>query len=127
MRGPMQEASATLMPRNYLHGCLLLLIAESPAHGYDLAERLSDLGLGNIDSAAVYRALRTLNRDGLLESWWEQSDAGPVRRRYRISAAGADGLEEWATAVDDGASRLNAFLARHRRLRQSTLIVASQP
>ena len=38
-----REANAVLAPRNYLHVCLLLLIAESPAHGYDIVERLSDL------------------------------------------------------------------------------------
>ena len=58
-----------LAPRNYLHVCLLLLIAESPAHGYDLVERLADLGFESVDSPAVYRALRALNEDGLLESW----------------------------------------------------------
>ncbi|MGH9264473.1 MAG: PadR family transcriptional regulator [Acidimicrobiales bacterium] len=106
--------------RNYLHGCLLLLIAESPTHGYDLVERLPEFGLANIDSAGVYRALRTLNADRLLESWWEESETGPVRRRYRISEAGAATLEDWAATVGDSASHLNSVLARHHQLRQST-------
>lgn len=104
------------VPRNYLQGCLLLLVAEAPAHGYELGERLSHLGLTSIDSAAVYRALRALNRDGLLESWWEESESGPVRRRYRISLAGAASLEAWAEIVGDSASCLNSFLDRHRQL-----------
>ena len=58
------------MPRTYLHGCLLLLIAEAPAHGYELVDRLAELGLATVDSAAVYRALRALDAEGLLESWW---------------------------------------------------------
>jgi PadR family transcriptional regulator, regulatory protein PadR len=111
------ERRRVIQPGNYLHGCLLLLIAESPTHGYDLVERLSALGLANVDSAAVYRVLRTLNRDGLLESWWEESGAGPVRRRYRISEAGAASLERWAAAVGESASSLSSFVDRHRRLR----------
>ena len=113
-----QEPNAVVTPRNYLHGCLLLLIAESPAHGYDLVERLGDLGLANVDPPAVYRALRTLNDDGLLESWWEGSDAGPARRRYRLSDRGVSTLEGWATTIDSSASWLHAFLTRHRRLQQ---------
>jgi PadR family transcriptional regulator PadR len=105
-----------ILPRNYLHGCLLLLVAESPAHGYDLVEQLAGLGLVSVDSAAVYRALRALNREGVLESWWEESEAGPVRRRYRLSQAGVDTLQAWASTVGDSASCLNAFLARHRQL-----------
>ena len=117
MNGP------SLAPRNYLHACLLLLIAESPAHGYDLVVRLADLGLDGMDSGAVYRALRTLNQEGLLESWWEESGPGPVRRRYRVSDSGAATLESWAGAVGDSASTLNSFLTRHRQLQAGSLLV----
>ena len=110
-----------LAPRNYLQACLLLLIAESPTHGYDLVERLAELGLPGVDSGAVYRALRALNRDGLLESWWEEDGPGPVRRRYRLSDPGAASLEAWAGTVGDSASCLNSFLARHRELQEPPL------
>jgi PadR family transcriptional regulator, regulatory protein PadR len=121
--GRRQGRTPVVMPRNYLHGCLLLLIAESPAHGYDLVERLAALGLTTVDSAGVYRALRALDQDGLLESWWEESEAGPVRRRYRISARGVRTLEGWAATVGDRAFRLNAFLARHSQLRESRVLM----
>lgn len=117
-----EEPNPVLTPRSYLQGCLLLLIAESPAHGYDLVERLGELGLANIDSPAVYRALRTLNDDGLLESWWEGSDVGPARRRYRLSDRGAATLEAWAATIDNSASWLHAFLTRHRQLRQPPMV-----
>lgn len=110
--------SPVILPRNYVHGCLLLLIAERPTYGYDLLERLSELGLAHVDSAAVYRALRALNRDGLLASWWEEGQGGPVRRLYRVSRAGAASLEAWAATVGESASCLTAFLARHRQLQQ---------
>jgi DNA-binding PadR family transcriptional regulator len=113
------------MPRTYLHGCLLLLIAEAPAHGYELVERLGDLGLATVDSAAVYRALRALDEEGLLESWWEESGVGPVRRRYRISDVGVQTLESSAADIGDSAFRLNSFVARHSQLRRSQPVAAS--
>lgn len=117
-------SSPVLVPRNYLHACLLLLIAESPTHGYDLLERLAELGLTSVDSGAVYRALRALNRDGLLDSWWEESGPGPVRRRYRLSDAGAASLGAWAGTVGASASSLNSFLSRHRQLQDGPLVVS---
>ena len=44
-------------PKRFLQPCLLLLIAESPAHGYDLLERLTEFGLER-DPGGLYRALR---------------------------------------------------------------------
>ena len=116
-------SDAVLAPRNYLHACLLLLIAESPTHGYELLERLGELGLGDVDSGAVYRALRALNQEGLLESWWEGSGPGPVRRRYRLSDAGQASLRSWAGTVGERASSLNCFLTRHRQLHDGQSVV----
>ncbi len=116
MSGERQQRNAVVMAGSYVRPCLLLLIAEAPSHGYDLVERLSGLGLADVDSATVYRALRALDDDGLVECWWEESGAGPVRRRYRITGDGLTSLEEWAAGVGDSASFLNAFVGRHRRL-----------
>lgn len=116
LNGARAQTNPVVAAGSYLRCCLLLLIAESPSYGYDLVERLCDLGLANVDSAAVYRALRALDQDGLAECWWEESGSGPVRRLYRISDAGLGSLEGWAATVGDSASYLNAFVARHRRL-----------
>ncbi|MFP5318516.1 MAG: helix-turn-helix transcriptional regulator [Acidimicrobiia bacterium] len=105
-----------LAPRNYLQGCLLLLLAEFPSHGYELVERVSDLGIPTIDPPAVYRALRAMSEDGLLESSLDDSGPGPTRRCYRVSDSGAAALEAWAATVNDSASSLNSFVTRHRQL-----------
>ncbi len=117
MSGERAQRNPGVIAGSYLRCCLLLLIAESPSHGYDLVERLCDLGLSDADSATVYRALRALDQEGLVECWWEESGAGPVRRCYRITDAGLPALESRAAEVGDSASFLNAFVTRHRRLR----------
>lgn len=113
---PRGVPDSVLAPRNYLQGCLLLLLAEVPSHGYELVERVSALGIASVDPPAVYRALRAMNEDGLLESSLDNSGPGPVRRRYRVSDSGAAALEAWATTVNDSASWLNSFVIRHRQL-----------
>lgn len=113
-----EQPVAVALPRNYLHGCLLLLVGELSTHGYNLLEQLSALGLTSVDSGAVYRALRRLNAEGLVESWWEHSDAGPARRRYRLTAAGAASLDAWGSTVAASSRCLNSFLDRQRHLRE---------
>ncbi len=103
------------LPRNYLRACLLLLICEEPAHGYDLHEQISQVGLGNVDPGALYRALRVMENDGLVESWWEHSSAGPARRTYRLTDEGVDWLHAWAGALRESHRYLSLYLQRYDR------------
>jgi hypothetical protein len=53
-------------PRNFLSPAILLLLAEEPQHGYRLSKALRGFGFGRVDRSSIYRALRDLERDGLL-------------------------------------------------------------
>jgi poly-beta-hydroxybutyrate-responsive repressor len=112
MRISNDEAQGGL-PRNYLRASLLLLIAETPAHGYDLLEQIAHLGLRNVDPGGLYRALRVMEKDGLVESWWEHSSAGPARRSYRLTDEGIEWLHAWAGALREGRRYLTAYLDRY--------------
>ena len=114
-----EEAGPAMLARNYLQGCLLLLLAEAPNHGYELLDQLAGLGLTHVDSGAVYRALRGLNDEGLVESHWEHSGHGPARRTYQLTDRGRDSLGTCAGNIATSSIYLRAFLARHRRLEET--------
>lgn len=101
------------LPRNYLKPCLLLLIAEEPSHGYDLLERLEELGMGATDPGGLYRALRAMEREELVRSEWETSEAGPARRTYSLTPDGSDWLHAWAGALRESRRLLGRFLSRY--------------
>src|ERR1700733_11491071 len=75
-----------LEPRNFLQPCLLLLLAERADHGYELAARLRPLHDGEGDSGGVYRALRSLEKHGLVRSEWRAWAAGPCPLRCATSS-----------------------------------------
>jgi len=77
---------------------LLAMVGERPGHGYDLCDRLGCAAataaasgaprvVGAADTVAVYRALRSLEREGLVESRWDEPRSGPARRVYSLSGA----------------------------------------
>ena len=101
------------VPRHFLRPCILLLLRESPAHGYDLLERLQPLGFARNDPGGLYRALRRLERDGFVRSVWEASDAGPDRRIYELTRAGVEELHRRAKALAHGRTTLDVFLSRY--------------
>jgi PadR family transcriptional regulator PadR len=110
---------ADLEPRNYLQPCLLLLLSEQPDHGYDLAARLRPMhDCGDAEAGGVYRALRGLERQGLVASRWELSAVGPARRTYHITSHGQDALEDQARGLARTHESLHLFLERYAQLCQ---------
>jgi DNA-binding PadR family transcriptional regulator len=97
---------------NYLRACLLLLIAERADHGYDLASRLTDFGLDAVDTPSTYRALRALERDGMVASVWMRSLGGPARRVYRLAAAGEAALLSYGEELRRDQRRVAQYLHR---------------
>jgi PadR family transcriptional regulator, regulatory protein PadR len=101
------------LPRNFLRPCILLLLREHPAHGYDLLERLRPLGFVRDDPGRLYRALRSLEEEGLVHSAWERSAAGPDRRIYEVTRRGVEELHVMALALHDSRETLDSFLSRY--------------
>ena len=86
--------------KGHLDLLLLQVIADQPAHGYQLVCALRERSGGTFDlpEGTVYPALHRLERQGLIAGDWD--DQGPRRRRvYRVTADGRVGLRaqraEW--------------------------------
>ncbi len=102
-----------VVPKNFLRPCLLLLLREHPAHGWDLLERLHPLGFSRDDPGRLYRALRALEADNLVRSAWERSSSGPDRRTYEITRTGMESLHEAAQSLIATREILDVFLSRY--------------
>ncbi len=101
------------VPRNFIRPCVLLLLRESPAHGYDLVERLRAFGFGGEDPGRLYRTLRALESEGLVRSAWQASSHGPDRRIYGLTSRGMEELHQQVPALRAGARVLDAFVSRY--------------
>ncbi|NHN56281.1 PadR family transcriptional regulator [Calidifontibacter sp. DB0510] len=74
--------------RGVLEFCVLGLLKRRDRYGFDLVRELGDLGLV-AGEGTIYPLLSRLRRDRLVESIWQQSESGPPRRYYRLTAEGA--------------------------------------
>ncbi len=99
--------------KGFIEPRLLYLVKRGPSHGYQLVEEIGGLSFAGPvpDAAAVYRALRELERKGLLRSRWEHGVAGPARRVYRITPRGEERLRAWLEALRERVKMLEAFIA----------------
>ena len=104
-------------PKAFIRPCILLLLHEAPAHGHGLLKRLLAFGVELSDAGRVYRALRSMEQEGLVRPQWETKSRGPARRVYELTAEGRRALDDYETDLEALAERVLDFLGQLRRLR----------
>ena len=107
---------APALPSNYARVCSLLLIAEAPAHGYELLQRLRASGDTDVAGGAFYRNLRAMEDDGLIQSRWRDGGAGAPRRVYSMTEKGVERLHANAERLLETLAQVDTYLARYDRL-----------
>ena len=105
--------------RGVLDLCLLAVMEEGPAYGYEMTKRLRARGLSIVGKGSIYPLLGRMEREGLVETYRAVSNGGPPRKYYRPSREGrralAAGVSEWREtrdAVDAVLHRVEAGVAK---------------
>lgn len=100
---------------------LLLLLAEQPRHGYELAASLKTWEFEGVTPSLVYRELGRLQEDGRVQSFWAASHArGPARHMYEITPAGREYLAVCADDIDELISHLTGLQSRFASARPAS-------
>ncbi len=99
--------------KRFIEPRLLYLIRNNPSYGYQLMDDIGKLPFPcpTPDSAAVYRMLRELEKEGLVRSAWEHGEVGPSKRVYTLTPQGEARLEVWVEAIKERVRMLNQFIA----------------
>ena len=98
------EERRSQLLRGVLDLCLLAVMEEEPAYGYEMTKRLHARGLSIVGAGSIYPLLARLERDGLVDTYRAASNGGPPRKYYRLTPDGeralAAGVSEWRAARD---------------------------
>ena len=87
--------------KGYLDPVVLAVLSTGPLHGYAVIEELKARSGGELDlpEGTVYPALHRLERKGLIESEWKESENGRMAKFYALTRTGrkqlTDELEQW--------------------------------
>jgi PadR family transcriptional regulator PadR len=98
--------------KGVLSPLLLRLVAERESYGYELVQRLHELGLIGIADGTVYPALARLEREGRIAARLVASRSGPARKYYRPTDAGYAALERGAASWRALAGVVTPLLSR---------------
>lgn len=99
----------------FVEPALLLILRDGSTHGYELADSLTVmLPSERIDMGNLYRMLRALEAEGIVDSEWRDDLPGRNRRTYRLTNSGESLLDTWADALGEANETIAAFLERYR-------------
>jgi PadR family transcriptional regulator PadR len=83
------------MRRGVLPYCVLAMLREKERYGFELVRAMASIDGMVTGEGTVYPLLARLRRQGLVETSWQESAAGPPRRYYRLAPAGREALADF--------------------------------
>lgn len=87
------ENTRTQMKKGILEYCILSIIGEDELYSSDIIEKLKAAELIIVEGT-IYPLLSRLKNIGLLEYSWKESNAGPPRKYFKLTANGHQFLQE---------------------------------
>ncbi len=105
-------------PPRFLRAFLLLFLSMGEAHGYELIEKLKDMGVKyeTYEVGYVYKTLRNMEKDGILESRWNVKEKGAAKRIYRKTKKGKQNLASWAAVLENIRDSIGNFLEVYKQV-----------
>ena len=96
----------------FIQPALLVILTRGENHGFQMIMDLEHSGMvsgDSLDPAGLYRTLKRMETNGLVNSRWD-TDAPKPRRMYAITEAGIHCLNTWNTTLQEYRSNIDAIL-----------------
>ncbi len=89
------DPKLTAIRKGLLEFAVLKIVGARSVYVPDILRRLADTEFAT-QEGTLYPLLSKLRRDGLVDYEWQESDAGPPRKYYRLTDAGRAQLASFA-------------------------------
>ncbi len=102
-------------PQRYVQPSLLMALRGGSSYGYQLIQTIGEYGFmrGDVPPGMIYRHLRQMDEEGLVQSEWDSEGDGPAKRVYSITAEGLEILEAWIIHMERQRDSLDKFILRY--------------
>lgn len=97
-----------------LRPAILALLAREKTHAYDVVRRLKELEMyAEVppDTSGVYKALKSMEEEGLVSSSWKPGNTGPAKKRYTLTKHGKVCLNRWSETLQTYRAQVDGLLA----------------
>lgn len=90
----MQSVKFTMLRKGLLEFLILVVVSSGRVYVADILRRLGTTDFATKEGT-LYPLLSKMRREQLLDYEWEESEAGPPRKYYKLTSAGRKQLTEF--------------------------------
>ena len=90
------------MLKGTLEGCILGIISRK--------EQLGSYGFGKITEGTIYPILLRLEKNGMITATYRQSDMGPKRKYYSLTAEGMEEFHHFVSGYNELSNAVSCLL-----------------
>lgn len=94
------EQLATQLRKGFLAYCVLKVCSHEPKYTSDIISRLRGAELVVVEGT-IYPLLSRLQKDGLLQHEWQESEQGPPRKYYKTTEYGDEVVAHIAKKITE--------------------------
>ncbi|WP_298704354.1 PadR family transcriptional regulator [uncultured Veillonella sp.] len=98
----------TQLKKGVIELLVLGLLTQKNQYGYEIVDTISDYV--EMSEGSIYPLLKRLQKDDLVDTYWEESVSGPPRKYYRITEEGTKSYRHMLMEWQDFSSAVNRFL-----------------
>ena len=98
----------TQFRKGVLEICVLTLISKKDMYGYEIVQNISKVI--EVNEGTIYPILRRLTKEGYFETYILESNEGPARKYYKLTAEGKNNLNKLIKEWNDFVIAVNTFL-----------------
>ena len=95
-----RDRRITQLRKGVLELAVMGVLYHERHYGYSLVGVLCERGSISLKEGTIYPILARLDRDGLVGSEWVESDQGPPRKYYTLTASGRQLFDELSRDFD---------------------------
>jgi DNA-binding PadR family transcriptional regulator len=101
---------------------ILICLADGPAYGLELQERIERFTQGDrLDRAFLYRTLNKLHQEERVSCRTDASQPGGVRKFYSLTDSGYRLLDDFEKDIRSRVKNLSAFLDKYEQIKSNQL------
>ena len=98
----------TQFRKGVLEICVLTLISKKDMYGYEIVQNISKVI--EVNEGTIYPILRWLTKEGYFETYILESNEGPARKYYKLTAEGKNNLNKLIKEWNDFVIAVSTFL-----------------